>query len=70
MKSYNLLKQVSKADTILVEVGSQATKWLLKLDNKDLEMQIMHVTNGQDIETGLVPVWSKEKRGVLRIQEL
>lgn len=54
MKSNDLLRQITKADSVLVEVGTQSnTKWEFKVDKVDLEMQIMHVTNGMNVETGL-----------------
>lgn len=54
MKSNDLLRQITKADSVLVEVGTQSNiKWEFKVDKVDLEMQIMHVTNGMDVETGL-----------------
>ena len=59
MKSYSLLREVDRANKILVEVesSSEPKTWLLKVDKQDLEMQIMHVTNGTDIETGFKTKW-------------
>ena len=59
MKSYNLLREVDRARKILVEVESSGKQsWLLQVDKTDLEMQIMHVTNGTNIETGFKVSWS------------
>jgi hypothetical protein len=61
MKSYNLLREVDRARKILVEVESSGKQsWLLQVDKTDLEMQIMHVTNGTNIETGFKVSWSSK----------
>jgi hypothetical protein len=65
MKSYSLLREVDRAKKILVEVESSGNQWLLKVDKQDLEMQIMHVTNGADIETGFRI--NKSDKGVVRL---
>ena len=66
MKSYNLLREVDRARKILVEVESSGKQsWLLQVDKTDLEMQIMHVTNGTNIETGFKVSWSS--KGVLKL---
>jgi|AOAMet_66_BLW_10_1038536.scaffolds.fasta_scaffold108211_1 RNA binding exosome subunit len=66
MKSYSLLREVDRAKKILVEVESSGKQnWLLQVDKQDLEMQIMHVTNGTDIETGFKTSWSD--KGVVKL---
>lgn len=61
MKSYALLREVDRAKKVLVEVeASGSQRWLLKVDKQDLEMEIMHVTNGTDIETGFKVDWSSD----------
>ena len=61
MKSYALLREVDRAKKVLVEVeASGSQRWLLKVDKQDLEMEIMNVTNGTDIETGFKVDWSSD----------
>ena len=66
MKAYDLLRQLDRADICLAEIGPQGVN--VKLDIKDFQLQIMHITNGQNLETGVKPVWSKHKQGVMTIK--
>ena len=61
-----LLKQIDKADRVFAELGG-ITDMVVQLDKKDLQTQLMHVTNGQNIETGLKIRWSDSVRGNLTI---
>lgn len=70
MKSNALLREVNKATKVLVEViGAEDQYWLLQVDKHDLELQIIHISNGDDIETGFGAEWTKSAKGVLKLIE-
>lgn len=66
MKLLALLKRIHSAEKILVELQGKHDV-LVQVFKKDMEEELMHVCNGEDVETGLQGQWSKTIKGTLTV---
>ena len=67
MMCYALLKQIDKADKIHVELPG-VKDILVLVQKKDLQEQLMHECNGEDVETGIRCDWSKNVKGFMTLR--